>query len=50
MIVDFDLLRESPKALKEGVFTVLEQLPNKVVAQDQTERLKETTFWKSYNR
>ena len=50
MVVDFDLLRESPKDLKDGVLTVLEQLPNKIVVEDQTQRLRDTTYWKSYNR
>ena len=50
MIVDYKKLAESPVELLDGVFTVLEQLPNKVVIEDQTKALRRDTYWGSYNR
>lgn len=50
MIVDYNRLAQSPKDLQDGVLTVLEQVPNKVIIEDQTKALREKSYWASYNR
>jgi hypothetical protein len=50
MIVDYNKLEDNTEELQDGVFTVLEQLPGKFIVQDQTEVLRNRTYWKSYNR
>lgn len=49
MLLDYKLF--TPGApLPPGFFSVLEQLPGLVVAQDMTATLAEQGFWASYNR
>ena len=54
MVVDYNLLKEhgSSKAepLPNGVLTVLEQLPDQIIAKDQTSALNNQSYWASYNR
>ncbi len=50
MVVDYNRLAESPHDLQDGVLTVLEQLPGKVIIEDQTDLLRTQGYWKSYNR
>ena len=54
MVVDYNLLMEhgSTKAepLPNGVLTVLEQLPDQIIAKDQTSALNNQSYWASYNR
>ena len=49
MVVDYKKLamEEIPT---EGVLTVLEQIPDLVVIEDQTKLLLTRGYWKSYNR
>ena len=50
MVLDYKVFNESPRKLKDGVFTVLEQLPGKIIVEDQTKTLRSKSFWSSYNR
>lgn len=54
MVVDYNLLKPNAETVEEqlpdGVLTVLEQLPNQVVVDDQTNVLRNNTYWSSYNR
>ena len=45
MIIDYNKINET-----KGLLYVLEQLPNKIIKDDQTQILKERGYWKSYNR
>lgn len=50
MIVNYNLLSETENELKNGVLTVLEQLPDQIVVEDQTQYLRDRGYWKSFNR
>ena len=48
MIIDYN--RFTPgEPLRDGLFTVLEQIPGQVRWEDQTDLLRETSYWSSYN-
>ena len=48
MIVDFKLFKPG-QPLKDNLFIVLEQLPGTIIYADQTEHLRNKSFWSSYN-
>ncbi len=48
MVLDYNLV--GPTLPQSGVLTVLEQLPGKVVSDDQTKVLRDESYWASYNR
>lgn len=48
MVVDYKLF-ESGHSLKDGLLTVLEQIPGTVYWEDSTEKLRNTSYWASYN-
>lgn len=48
MIVDYNKFMPG-ESLKDGLFTVLEQLPGQVRWEDRTDTLRETSYWSSYN-
>ena len=39
MVVDYNRVKASPKALRDGVLWVAEQIPGKVIAKDQVQFL-----------
>jgi hypothetical protein len=48
MVLDYNLF--TPGApLKDGLFTVLEQLPGQTIWMDKTQVLRDQSFWPSYN-
>jgi hypothetical protein len=48
MVLDYNLF--TPGApLKDGLFTVLEQLPGQTMWMDKTQVLRDQSFWPSYN-
>ena len=53
MIVDYKQLIEDKERkvwlLKENFLTILEQMPNIIVAKDMTDHLATVTYWPSYN-
>ncbi|KAH0625443.1 hypothetical protein JD844_014960 [Phrynosoma platyrhinos] len=49
MIVDYKLFIPGETTIQEGVFTVLEQIPGMVIADDKTKLLYEESYWASYN-
>lgn len=49
MIVDYKLFVPGEGQMKQGLFTVLEQIPGMIVTADKTEELLKTGYWASYN-
>ncbi|KAI7808257.1 putative phospholipase B-like 2 [Triplophysa rosa] len=49
MIVDYKSFTPGEKHLKQGLFTVLEQIPGMMVNADKTEELLKSGYWASYN-
>ncbi|KAF7709810.1 putative phospholipase B-like 2 [Silurus meridionalis] len=49
MIVDYKSFTPGRLELKEGVLTVLEQIPGMIRTADKTEELYNTSYWASYN-
>ena len=48
MVLDYNLF--TPGApLKDGLFTVLEQIPGQTKWMDKTQVLRDKSFWPSYN-
>lgn len=48
MIVDYNKFYPG-EPLKDGLLTVLEQIPGKVTWADKTDILRKRTYWPSYN-
>lgn len=48
MIVDYKLFTPG-QPLRDGLFTVLEQIPGTVYWEDRTDTLRNTSYWSSYN-
>jgi hypothetical protein len=48
MVIDFKLFTPG-EPLRDGLFTVLEQIPGQVRWEDKTETLRTTSYWSSYN-
>ena len=48
MVVDYNLFT-SGAPLKDGLFTVLEQIPGQTMWMDKTQVLRDQSFWPSYN-
>ena len=48
MVVDYKLFSPG-EPLRDGLFTVLEQIPGQVKWEDKTETLRQTSYWSSYN-
>ncbi len=49
MIVDTKLFVPNAPTLQNGLLTVLEQTPGNVYWSDQTDVLRKTSYWASYN-
>ncbi|XP_065149185.1 putative phospholipase B-like 2 [Paramisgurnus dabryanus] len=49
MIVDYKLFVPGEGQMKQGLFTVLEQIPGMIVTADKTEELFKSGYWASYN-
>lgn len=49
MIVDYKLFVPGEGQMKQGLFTVLEQIPGMIVTADKTEELLKMGYWASYN-
>nr|XP_055071788.1 putative phospholipase B-like 2 [Misgurnus anguillicaudatus] len=49
MIVDYKLFVPGEGQMKQGLFTVLEQIPGLIITADKTEELLKTGYWASYN-
>jgi len=48
MVIDYNKI--GPQGLEEGAFWVMEQLPGRTWAEDQTQVLQSEGYWGSYNR
>ncbi|XP_066542740.1 putative phospholipase B-like 2 [Hoplias malabaricus] len=49
MIVDYKNFIPGQAGVKEGLFTVLEQIPGMIQVADKTQELYTTSYWASYN-
>ncbi|KAK9970023.1 hypothetical protein ABG768_028162 [Culter alburnus] len=49
MVLDYKLFVPGQQYSKQGLFTVLEQIPGMIVTADRTEELYKTGYWASYN-
>jgi hypothetical protein len=49
MIVDTKLFVPNAPTLQNGLLTVLEQTPGNVYWSDQTDVLRKSSYWASYN-
>lgn len=49
MIVDYKIFTPGQEHMKQGLFTVLEQIPGMMVTADKTEELLKRGYWASYN-
>ena len=48
MVIDYKLFTPG-EPLRDGLFTVLEQIPGQIHWEDKTETLRTTSYWSSYN-
>uniref|UniRef100_A0A8C0Y3W7 Phospholipase B-like n=1 Tax=Cyprinus carpio carpio TaxID=630221 RepID=A0A8C0Y3W7_CYPCA len=49
MVIDYKAFVPGQGYTKQGLFTVLEQIPGMIVTADKTEELFQTGYWASYN-
>jgi hypothetical protein len=49
MVVDYKLFERGQSSLQDGLLWVLEQLPGKIVMEDQTDMLRTKSYWPSFN-
>ncbi|XP_051762699.1 putative phospholipase B-like 2 [Ctenopharyngodon idella] len=49
MVVDYKLFVPGQEYSKQGLFTVLEQIPGMIITADRSEELYKTGYWASYN-
>uniref|UniRef100_A0A672RK58 Phospholipase B-like n=1 Tax=Sinocyclocheilus grahami TaxID=75366 RepID=A0A672RK58_SINGR len=49
MVIDYKVFVPGQGYTKQGLFTVLEQIPGMIVTADRTEELFQTGYWASYN-
>ncbi|KAI2661049.1 hypothetical protein H4Q32_030073 [Labeo rohita] len=49
MVIDYKVFVPGQGYTKQGLFTVLEQIPGMIITADKTEELFQTGYWASYN-